>query len=158
MARPLTVCDFLVLLPPLWHSSHRFISWLYTLFRMFASHLRMGTAESFERTFVSTTLRHIKKHGQLRCRRDSRLEVEQFPPSMNTVSDTYSTDSFPLDLWRLKMPERVVNVVDPGYDIYNAYAALRVAAAFSAAAQAWATMSLIWRLVMDGNRVRTSRR
>ena len=55
------------------------------------------------------------------------------------------------------MAERVVNVVGPDYDIYNTYTALRVAA-FSAAAQALGTMSLIWRLVIDGNRVRTSRR
>jgi hypothetical protein len=46
-----------------------------------------------------------------------------------SVSDTYSTGSFPLDLWRLKMAERVVNAVGPGYDIDNIYAALRVVAA-----------------------------
>jgi hypothetical protein len=56
------------------------------------------------------------------------------------------------------MAERVVNIVGFGYDVYNTHAALRVAAAFLAAAQALGTMSLIWRLVIDGNRVRTWRR
>ena len=41
------------------------------------------------------------------------------------------------------MAERVVTVVGSGYDIYNTYAALRLAAAFCAAAQALGTMSLI---------------